>query len=60
MAGFESGLFQKRFKDYILFRLVPSVDQYIFELFARETNLMEKRSVGLKNCKETHDRTVNW
>ena len=49
MARFEGGLFQKRFKGYIFCFLVLSDGRYIFELSARERNLMKKRSVsGLK------------
>ena len=48
MAGFESGLFQKLFKGYILDQLVPSVDQYIIELFAYETNLIKKAQCETK------------
>ena len=37
--------FQKLFKGYILCLLNNSDGQYVFELFAHETNLMKKRSV---------------
>jgi hypothetical protein len=38
---------EKLFKGYIFCFLGQSTVQYIFELFARETNLMKKHSVGL-------------
>ena len=38
-------LLQKLFKGYIFCFLVHSVGGYVFELFARETNLKKKRSV---------------
>ena len=40
-------LFQKLFKGYIFCFLGHSVGRYIFELFARETNLKKKHSVSL-------------
>ena len=45
--GLRVVLFQKRFKGYIFCFLGHSVGRYIFELFARETKLQKKRSVGL-------------
>ena len=58
VAGFEGGSFQKLFKGYIFCFLGHLVGRCIFELNARETNLMKKRSVTLflldineqKNC----------
>ena len=47
VAGFESGLFQKLFKGYIFCFLGHLVGRYIFELSARETNLIKKRSVSV-------------
>ena len=55
MAGFEVALFQKHFKGYIFCFLGHSVSKYIFELFARETNLKKKRSV--RECKTGLRRT---
>ena len=46
MAGFEGGSSQKLFKGYIFCFLCHLVGRCIFELNARETNLMEKRSVS--------------
>ena len=40
-------LFQKLFKGYMFCFLGDSFGRYIFELFARETNLKKKRSVHL-------------
>ena len=40
-------MFQKLFKGYIFCFLGHLVGRYIFELSARETNLMKKRSVRL-------------
>ena len=45
MAEFEGDLFQKLFEGYIFCFLVHSDGRYIFELSARETNLMKKRIV---------------
>ena len=45
--GLRVDLFQKLFKGYIFCFLVHSVDRYVFELFARETNLKKKHSVIL-------------
>ena len=47
-AGFEGSLFQKLFKGYIFCFLGHLVGRYIFELSARETNLMKKCSVRSK------------
>ena len=47
VVGFEGGLVHKLFKGYIFCFLVHSDGRYIFELSARETNLMKKRSVRL-------------
>ena len=46
VVGFEGGLFQKLFKGYIFCFLGHLVGRCIFELSARETNLMKKRSVN--------------
>ena len=43
--GLRVVLFQKLFKGYIFCFLGHSVGRYVFELFARETNLEKKRSV---------------
>ena len=40
-------MIQKLFKGYIFCFLVHSDGRYIFELSARETNLMKKRSVNM-------------
>ena len=45
--GFEGSLFQKLFKGYIFCFLGVSIGRYVFEQFARETNLKKKRSVKL-------------
>ena len=45
VPGFEDGFFQKLFKGYIFCFLGHLVGRCIFELNARETNLMKKRSV---------------
>ena len=45
--GFEGSLFQKLFKGYIFCFLGVSIGRYVFEQFARETNLKKKRSVVL-------------
>ena len=47
VAGFEGGSYQKLFKGYIFCFLGHLVGRCIFELNARETNLMKKRSVRL-------------
>ena len=44
---FEGGLFQKLFKGCLFCFLVHSVGRYIFELSAREINLLKKRCVML-------------
>jgi hypothetical protein len=49
--GLRVFLFQKLFKGYIFCFLGHLVGLYIFELSARETNLMKKRSVKCdENC----------
>ena len=48
VARFEGDLFQKLFKGYIFCFLGHLYGRYIFELSARETNLMKKRSVILR------------
>ena len=45
LEGFEVGVFQKLFNGYIFCFLGHLVGGYIFELFARETNLKKKRNV---------------
>ena len=45
VKGFEGSLFQKLFKGYIFCFLGVSIDRYVFEQFALETNLKKKRSV---------------
>jgi hypothetical protein len=45
--GLRVVLCQKLFKGYMFCFLDHSVGQYIFKLFARETNLKKKRSVKL-------------
>ncbi len=45
--GFEGSLFKKLFKGYIFCFVGVSIGRYVFEQFARETNLKKKRSVPL-------------
>ena len=45
--GLRLALFQNFFKGYIVCFMDHSVGRYVFELFARETNLKKKRSVML-------------
>ena len=47
--GLRVVLFQKLFKGYILCFLGNSFGQYVFKLFAYETNLKKKRSVNMCN-----------
>ena len=47
MRGLRVVLFQKLFQGYIFCFLGDSFGQYIFEQYARETNLKKKRSVRL-------------
>jgi hypothetical protein len=45
LRGLRVILFKKLWKGYIFCFLGYSVGQYVFELFARETNLKKKHSV---------------
>ena len=47
--GLRVALLQKLFKGYIFCFPGDPFGQYIFELFARETNLKKKRSVRVTN-----------
>ena len=49
LRGLRVVLDQKLFKTYIFCFLEHSFGRYIFELFARETNLKKKRSVNTVN-----------